>query len=320
MEHLTISHERLKYSILREIFYEIFLLQSSRFGEAMRWTRLPATTRYSAPISVWIRIIKPSPCKRYRHENCTVFGNYPAAHFIIRNRNKSVFQLPGMCTPVEIEKIPGKNFPQLAEYGYIRVSLKVQVIPDGSFQHFIFFPQLLCRAEKALGISENLQDAFTAAYGEGASCRRFVSLEAAQGYLDMLELKVFRQGENRFCNFYADALSEMIDTRTKVKDLIILEEGEIGYYQVKTDKAGVTYLAKQKREYIDLYMESAAEAGMPVAWYLMNELAERFLDENESAYRVIQIYDKGLKEELLYYMGAMEYQAKRYRRNLGYQD
>lgn len=34
MEHLTINHERLKYSILREIFYEIFLLQSSRFGDA----------------------------------------------------------------------------------------------------------------------------------------------------------------------------------------------------------------------------------------------------------------------------------------------
>jgi hypothetical protein len=36
LEHLTINHERLKYSILREIFYEIFLLQSSRFGEALR--------------------------------------------------------------------------------------------------------------------------------------------------------------------------------------------------------------------------------------------------------------------------------------------
>ena len=190
-------------------------------------------------------------------------------------------------------------------------------MPETEGRHYFYAVK---KAEKALGISENLQDAFTAAYGEGASCRRFVSPEAARRYLDMLELKVFRQGENRFCNFYADALSEMIDTRTKVKDLIILEEGEIGYYQVKTDKAGVTYLAKQKREYIDLYMESAAEAGMPVAWYLMNELAERFLDDNESAYRVIQIYDKGLKEELLYYMGAMEYQAKRYRRNLGYQD
>jgi hypothetical protein len=36
LEHITISHERLKYGILREIFYEIFLLQSSRFGEALR--------------------------------------------------------------------------------------------------------------------------------------------------------------------------------------------------------------------------------------------------------------------------------------------
>lgn len=39
MEHITISHERLKYGILREIFYEIFLLQSSRFGEALRITQ-----------------------------------------------------------------------------------------------------------------------------------------------------------------------------------------------------------------------------------------------------------------------------------------
>lgn len=30
------NHERLKYSILREIFYEIFLLQSSRFGDLLR--------------------------------------------------------------------------------------------------------------------------------------------------------------------------------------------------------------------------------------------------------------------------------------------
>ena len=33
---MTTNHERLKYGILREIFYEIFLLQSSRFGEALR--------------------------------------------------------------------------------------------------------------------------------------------------------------------------------------------------------------------------------------------------------------------------------------------
>lgn len=111
----------------------------------------------------------------------------------------------------------------------------------------------------------------------------------------MLELKVFRQGENRFCNFYADALSEMIDTRTKVKDLIILEEGEIGYYQVKTDKAGVTYLAMQKRECIDLYMESAAEAGMPVAWYLMNELAEGFWMIMKALTGSFRYTTKGLK-------------------------
>lgn len=190
-------------------------------------------------------------------------------------------------------------------------------MPETEGRHYFYAVK---KAEKPLGISENLQEAFTAAYGQGASCRRFVSPEAARRYLDMLELKVFRQGENRFCNFYEDALSEMIDTRVKVKDLIIVEEGEIGCYQVKTDKAGVTHLAVLKREYIDLYLERAAEAGMPFAWYLMDELAERFLEENESAYRVIQIYDKELQKELLNYMGAMEYQAKRYRRNLGYQD
>lgn len=34
-----INYERLKYGILREIFYEIFLLQSSRFGEALNITQ-----------------------------------------------------------------------------------------------------------------------------------------------------------------------------------------------------------------------------------------------------------------------------------------
>ena len=57
-----------------------------------------------------------------------------------------------------------------------------------------------------------------------------------------------------------------------------------------------------------------------MALYLLEELAEKFLEEHENAYRVIQIYDKALQEELLYYMSAMEYQAKRYRRNLGYKD
>ena len=136
----------------------------------------------------------------------------------------------------------------------------------------------------------------------------------------MLELKVFRQGENRFCNFYADALSEMIDSRAAVKDLIILKEGEIGWYQGKTDEAGVTHLAVLKREYTDLYQEKATEAGMPFSLYLKEEMAEKFLEERENAYRVIQIYDKELQTELLYYMGVMEYQSKRYRRNLGYND
>lgn len=170
------------------------------------------------------------------------------------------------------------------------------------------------------GISENLQEAFSTAYEQDASCRRFVSLEAARRYLDMVELKVFRQGEKRFCNFYADALSEMIDARVKEKELIIVKEGEIGWYQVKTDTKGVTYLAVQKREYIDWYQEKAAQEGMPFSLYLIEEMAETFLADHDNAYRVIQIYDKALQEELVHYMSAMEYQAKRYRRNLGYQD
>lgn len=136
----------------------------------------------------------------------------------------------------------------------------------------------------------------------------------------MVELKVFRQGEKRFCNFYADALSEMIDARVKEKELIIVKEGEIGWYQVKTDTKGVTYLAVQKREYIDWYQEKAAQEGMPFSLYLIEEMAETFLADHDNAYRVIQIYDKALQEELVHYMSAMEYQAKRYRRNLGYQD
>ncbi len=44
------NHKRLKYSILREIFYEIFLLQSSRFGEGLRITqeRLDSKNFYAA--------------------------------------------------------------------------------------------------------------------------------------------------------------------------------------------------------------------------------------------------------------------------------
>ncbi|HBA49717.1 MAG TPA: hypothetical protein DCZ91_18360 [Lachnospiraceae bacterium] len=190
-------------------------------------------------------------------------------------------------------------------------------MPETASRHYYYAVK---KAEKSLGISENLQEAFTAAYKQGANCRRFVSQEAAQRYLDMLELKVFRQGENRFCNLYVDALSEMIDSRAAVKDLIILREGEIGWYQVKTDGAGITRLAMLRREYTDWYQEKAAETGMPFSLYLIEELAEKFLEKYESAYRVIQIYDQTLQRELLYYMDAMEQQARRYRRNLGYKD
>ena len=202
-------------------------------------------------------------------------------------------------------------------YSQIKTQPEEVDMPEADGRHYFYAVK---KAEKPLGISENLQEAFATAYGQGANCRRFVSLEAAQRYLDMLELKVFRQGENRFCNFYADALSDMIDSRAAVKDLIILKEGEIGWYQVRTDEAGVTHLAVLKREYTDLYQEKAAEAGMPFSLYLREEMAEKFLEENENAYRVIQIYDKALQEELLYYMDIMEYQSKRYRRNLGYKD
>nr|WP_302111797.1 AAA family ATPase [uncultured Acetatifactor sp.] len=203
-------------------------------------------------------------------------------------------------------------------YSQIRTQPEQEDMPETDGRHYFYAVK---KGEKPLGISDNLQEAFATAYEQGANCRRFVSQEAAQRYLDMLELKAFRQGENRFCGFYADALSEMIDSQAVVKDLIILKEGEIGWYQVKTDQeTGVTHLAMLKREYTDWHREKAAEAGMPFSLYLIEELAERFLEEQENAYRVIQIYDKALQEELLYYMGAMEYQAKRYRRNLGYKD
>lgn len=202
-------------------------------------------------------------------------------------------------------------------YSRIKTQPEEEDMPQTDGRHYFYAVK---KGEKSLGISENLQEAFTTAYGQGAKCRRFVSQKAAQRYLDMLEMKVFRQGENRFCGFYADALSEMIDSRAAVKDLILLKEGEIGWCQVKTDKAGVTHLTVLKREYTDGYQEKAAEAGMPFSLYLIEEMAEKFLEEHENVYRVIQIYDKALQEELRYYMGAMEYQARRYRRNSGYKD
>ncbi len=55
----------------------------------------------------------------------------------------------------------------------------------------------------------------------------------------------------------------------------------------------MTYLAMQKRECIDLYMESAAERDWPVH-VSDDELGKGFWMRMKSAYRVIQIYDKGL--------------------------
>ena len=202
-------------------------------------------------------------------------------------------------------------------YSQIRTQPERKDMPETDGRHYYYAVK---KAEKPLGISENLQEAFAAAYAQRANCRRFVSREAAQRYLDMLELKVFRQGESRFCGFYADALPEMMDIRATEKDLIILKEEEIGWYQTKTNDAGVTHLTAVKKEGISQYQAEAYKTKMPLTLYLLEEIAEKFLEEHENAYRVIQIYDKELQEELLYYMDAMEYQAKRYRRNSGYKD
>ena len=39
----------------------------------------------------------------------------------------------------------------------------------------------------------------------------------------MLELKVFRQGKEHFCGFYADALTEMSASRAAVRELIVIK-------------------------------------------------------------------------------------------------
>ncbi len=182
----------------------------------------------------------------------------------------------------------------------------------------------------------NLQKAFAAAREKGAKCRRFVSEEAAREYLGMLELKVFRQGDQRFCNLYEDALAEMAELALAekeaaaqstdkenredrfVKELIVLKEGELVHCQAETDEAGVMRLAVLGRKEISWYQAKAAENGMSFAWYLMEGMAERFLEDHEKAYLVIQIYDRPLQEELLHYLNNLEYVSNRYRRNLGY--
>lgn len=66
------------------------------------------------------------------------------------------------------------------------------------------------------------------------------------------------------------------------------------------------------------YRNIAEEAGMSLAPYLMQDMADEFLVRHEDAYRVIQVYDEELKRELIEYMEALDYQ--RYRRNAGYQN
>ena len=161
-------------------------------------------------------------------------------------------------------------------YSQIKAQSEDEDMTGADGRHYFYAVK---KAEKGLGLFENLQEAFAAAYQNVASCRRFASKEAAQEYLEMLELKVFRRGEGRFFGFYPDALAEWIDNSSSVKDLIILKGEEIGRYQQKAD-----------------------EAGLPLARYLMDDMAEKFLDEHEDAYRVIQIYDEALQKELLYYM------------------
>lgn len=66
----------------------------------------------------------------------------------------------------------------------------------------------------------------------------------------------------------------------------------MGWYQVKTDKTGVTHLAVLKREYTQWYQEKAAEAGMPFSLYLTEEMAEKFLEEREKRRQKGEAYGK----------------------------
>ena len=66
------------------------------------------------------------------------------------------------------------------------------------------------------------------------------------------------------------------------------------------------------------YRKMADEAEMSLASYLMQNMADQFLDQYEDAYQVIQVYDEELKRELIAYMEALDYQ--RYRRNAGYEN
>jgi hypothetical protein len=85
-------------------------------------------------------------------------------------------------------------------------------------------------------------------------------------------------GRETFLQFYVDALSEMIDARVKEKDLIILKEEKIVCYKVKRDTAGVTHLVQNMKD-TDCYQENVAKAEMSFSLYLIEKMAEKFLEE-----------------------------------------
>ena len=175
-------------------------------------------------------------------------------------------------------------------HGKAQLEEESLTVADG--KHYFYAVK---KTRGGLLLTDDLQKAFSAAYQNYAHCRRFTSLEAAQAYLQLLEIKVYRQGKKYFVGFYVDALAEMESSRAAVKNLIILNGEETGRYRKMAD-----------------------EAEMSLASYLMQNMADQFLDQYEDAYQVIQVYDEELKRELIAYMEALDYQ--RYRRNAGYEN
>lgn len=184
------------------------------------------------------------------------------------------------------------GYPIYPYYAHIKAQPE-EKSPAGTDSKDYFYAVKKARGEVLC--TKNLQDAFSAAYHNHANCRRFTCEEAAREYLQMLEIKVFRRGEECFVGFYVDALEEMENSRAAVKDLIVLKQGEK-----------------------DRYQQMADEAGMPLAPYLVENMVDGFLNEYEDAYRVILVHDEEMKQELTAYMDALEYQ--RYRRHAGYEN
>lgn len=182
------------------------------------------------------------------------------------------------------------GYPIYPYYPKITTQLEEKHLTETDSRQYFYAVK---KARGGLLLSNDLQEAFSEAYRNYAVCRRFTSEKAAREYLQMLEIKVFRQGEECFAGFYADARAEMEGSRAAVKDLIILKQG-------------------------DMYRRMADEAGLSLASYLMGILVDDFLDKYENAYRVIQVYDEQIKQELTAYMDALDYQ--RYRRQAGYED